>query len=286
MTTLPMPRRQLRRRRRDFARPRGFVLADGPDRRRSPAPCCRAARRPPPPRRGRARQDQAHPARARWRTPGAYSGAYVVDLDTGQRAVRRGRHVPRIPASVEKLYTTATALRRFGPTGTLDHRRCSAAAAPGRRGVARGNLVPARRRRPELRRQGGRRARRRADRAHRAHARSTGPRGRRRDGVRRPAAGRRPRASAPLDVGPLSALTFNRGFTGKRRPLFQASPPRFAAQAFTAALRRRGVPCAAPRAPAPRRRRRVPLAELDSPRDRRARRLDERRRRTTSSPRR
>ena len=42
-------------------------------------------------------------------------------------------------------------------------------------------------------------------------------------------------------VGPLSALTFNRGFTGKRRPLFQASPPLFAAKAFTAALRRRGV---------------------------------------------
>ena len=37
-------------------------------------------------------------------------------------------------------------------------------------------------------------------------------------------------------VGPLSALTFNRGFTGRRRPLFQASPPLFAAKAFTAAL--------------------------------------------------
>jgi len=42
-------------------------------------------------------------------------------------------------------------------------------------------------------------------------------------------------------VGPLSALTFNRGFTGQRRPLFQASPPLFAAKAFTKALRRRGV---------------------------------------------
>ena len=42
-------------------------------------------------------------------------------------------------------------------------------------------------------------------------------------------------------VGPLSALTFNRGFTGKRRPLFQASPPLSAAKAFTSALRRRGV---------------------------------------------
>ena len=49
-------------------------------------------------------------------------------------------------------------------------------------------------------------------------------------------------------VGPLSALTFNRGFTGSRRPLFQASPPLFAAKAFTAALRRRGV-TRAPRRP-------------------------------------
>ncbi len=42
-------------------------------------------------------------------------------------------------------------------------------------------------------------------------------------------------------VGPLSALTFNRGFTGRRRPLFQARPPLFAAKALTTALRRRGV---------------------------------------------
>ena len=38
-------------------------------------------------------------------------------------------------------------------------------------------------------------------------------------------------------VGPLSALTFNRGFTGRRRPLFQPRPPLFAAKAFTKALR-------------------------------------------------
>ena len=34
-----------------------------------------------------------------------------------------------------------------------------------------------------------------------------------------------------FDVGPLSALTFNRGLTAGARPLFQASPPTFAAKA-------------------------------------------------------
>ncbi len=43
------------------------------------------------------------------------------------------------------------------------------------------------------------------------------------------------------EVGPLSALTFNRGRSGKRRPWFQKSPARFAAREFTKALRRRGV---------------------------------------------
>ena len=43
------------------------------------------------------------------------------------------------------------------------------------------------------------------------------------------------------DVGPLSALSFNRGRTGKRRPYFQVSPALFAAQAFQRALRRRGI---------------------------------------------
>ena len=43
------------------------------------------------------------------------------------------------------------------------------------------------------------------------------------------------------EVGPLSALTFNRGRSGVRRPWFQKSPARYAAREFTKALRRRGV---------------------------------------------
>jgi D-alanyl-D-alanine carboxypeptidase/D-alanyl-D-alanine-endopeptidase (penicillin-binding protein 4) len=43
------------------------------------------------------------------------------------------------------------------------------------------------------------------------------------------------------DVGPLSALTYNRGRTGRRYPYWQADPARFAAAAFAQALRKRDV---------------------------------------------
>jgi serine-type D-Ala-D-Ala carboxypeptidase/endopeptidase (penicillin-binding protein 4) len=50
---------------------------------------------------------------------GGRSGAYVVDVNTGQPLFSAAPDVPRLPASVEKLYTTTTALLRFGPTATL-----------------------------------------------------------------------------------------------------------------------------------------------------------------------
>lgn len=50
---------------------------------------------------------------------GGASGAYVVDLTTGQALYSRSAGVTRLPASVEKLYTTSTALLEFGPTATL-----------------------------------------------------------------------------------------------------------------------------------------------------------------------
>ncbi|WP_205697024.1 D-alanyl-D-alanine carboxypeptidase/D-alanyl-D-alanine-endopeptidase [Conexibacter sp. SYSU D00693] len=53
---------------------------------------------------------------------GGASGAYVVDLDDAGDEVlfRRREDVARIPASNEKLFTTAAALLRFGPNATLD----------------------------------------------------------------------------------------------------------------------------------------------------------------------
>lgn len=53
------------------------------------------------------------------RRAGPRSGALVVDLATGRELFTLRADVPRIPASVEKLYTTATALARFGPDTRL-----------------------------------------------------------------------------------------------------------------------------------------------------------------------
>ena len=53
------------------------------------------------------------------RQAGGYSGAYVADLTTGQVLYQYNANTGRLPASVEKLYTTTTALQRFGPTATL-----------------------------------------------------------------------------------------------------------------------------------------------------------------------
>ncbi|MFL5859561.1 MAG: D-alanyl-D-alanine carboxypeptidase/D-alanyl-D-alanine-endopeptidase [Solirubrobacteraceae bacterium] len=53
------------------------------------------------------------------RQAGPFSGAYVVDLTTNRTLYSRNAATWRLPASVEKLYTTTTALQRFGPTATL-----------------------------------------------------------------------------------------------------------------------------------------------------------------------
>ncbi len=50
---------------------------------------------------------------------GRASGAYVEDLSTGATLYSDDAQVGRLPASVQKLYTTSTALLRFGPTAIL-----------------------------------------------------------------------------------------------------------------------------------------------------------------------
>jgi D-alanyl-D-alanine carboxypeptidase/D-alanyl-D-alanine-endopeptidase (penicillin-binding protein 4) len=50
---------------------------------------------------------------------GRTSSAYVVDLNTGRELYSNAAGTPRLPASVQKLYTTSTALLRFGPNSTL-----------------------------------------------------------------------------------------------------------------------------------------------------------------------
>ena len=53
------------------------------------------------------------------RPAGRSSSAYVVDLSTGRALFSSSAGAARLPASVEKLYTTSTALLRFGPNATL-----------------------------------------------------------------------------------------------------------------------------------------------------------------------
>jgi D-alanyl-D-alanine carboxypeptidase/D-alanyl-D-alanine-endopeptidase (penicillin-binding protein 4) len=48
------------------------------------------------------------------------ASAYVVDLADGQPLYAHDANTPRLPASVEKLYTTTTALLRFGPSARLE----------------------------------------------------------------------------------------------------------------------------------------------------------------------
>jgi D-alanyl-D-alanine carboxypeptidase/D-alanyl-D-alanine-endopeptidase (penicillin-binding protein 4) len=50
---------------------------------------------------------------------GGVSGGYVLDTTTGRMLASVRADTSRIPASVEKLYTTSTALLRFGPDATL-----------------------------------------------------------------------------------------------------------------------------------------------------------------------
>jgi D-alanyl-D-alanine carboxypeptidase/D-alanyl-D-alanine-endopeptidase (penicillin-binding protein 4) len=76
------------------------------------------------------------------RHAGSGSGAYVADLDSGRQLFARRADTARIPASVEKLYTTSSALLRLGPAATL---RTVAVAAPDAiveaDGTLRGDLV-------------------------------------------------------------------------------------------------------------------------------------------------
>src|SRR3954466_6747503 len=53
------------------------------------------------------------------RGAGAYSGALVVDASTGKTLFAWKSSVPRVLASNTKLFTTATALARFGVDGTF-----------------------------------------------------------------------------------------------------------------------------------------------------------------------
>jgi D-alanyl-D-alanine carboxypeptidase/D-alanyl-D-alanine-endopeptidase (penicillin-binding protein 4) len=58
--------------------------------------------------------------KAESRKLGASSGAYVVDLTSGRELFKRDADRSLVPASNEKLFTTAVALLQFGEAGTLE----------------------------------------------------------------------------------------------------------------------------------------------------------------------
>jgi len=173
------------------------------------------------------------------RSAGGASGAFVVDLDSGAQLYASRPDAPRVPASVEKLYTTSAAMTLFGTESRILTRVLGDVAVDPD-GVLNGSLY--------LR--GGGDPSFGAGQARQLAATVVAATGLREitgrvvgdesafDALRGvPSSGFR----LTSDVGPLSALTFNRGRTGKRRPYFQASPALFAAQAFERALRTRGV---------------------------------------------
>ena len=175
---------------------------------------------------------------AQMRQAGAGSGAYVVDLQSGRKLYSIRAGTPRMPASVEKLYTSATALRRMGPAARLAT-EALAETAPAA-GVVRGDLylrgsgdpnfdvVDSSNLAQQVAQAGIRRITGRVIGDESAFDTRRGV----------PSSG----FALSSDVGgPLSALTFNRGRTGRSAPYFQNRPANFAATFFAKQLRHLGV---------------------------------------------
>ena len=169
---------------------------------------------------------------------GSASGAYVVNLDTGQELYSRAPDVARMPASVNKLYTTSAALERYGAEGQLNTEVLGDSHVDDL-GVVSGNLYL---------RGGGDPSFSRAEARGLARVLAgsglTEVDGRvigdesRFDSVR---GGPGSNYGVSAWVGPLSGLPFNHGYTLAKRPRFQKKLPLYAAQIFQRELKRAGV---------------------------------------------
>ncbi len=169
---------------------------------------------------------------------GGASGAYVVNLDTGQELYSRAPDVARMPASVNKLYTTSAALERYGAEGQLNTEVLGDSHVDDL-GVVSGNLYL---------RGGGDPSFSRAEARGLARVLAgsglTEVDGRvigdesRFDSVR---GGPGSNYGVSSWVGPLSGLPFNHGYTLAKRPRFQKKLPLYAAQIFQRELKRAGV---------------------------------------------
>jgi D-alanyl-D-alanine carboxypeptidase/D-alanyl-D-alanine-endopeptidase (penicillin-binding protein 4) len=183
------------------------------------------------------------------RQAGSFSGAYVMNLATGEQVFAWRAGTPRIMASNTKLFTSAAALARFGTEGTLG----TAVLGSGEldpEGIWRGNLYLRGGGDPTF---GSRRFAARAygggatvedlaaliDEAgvERVTGRVYGDESRH-DSLR---GGPDSGYGVSIWVGPLSALSFNRGLASESGRSYQVSPPAFAATRLDAALEARGI---------------------------------------------
>ncbi len=183
------------------------------------------------------------------RLAGGQSGAYVVNLSTGEKVFAWRAGTPRILASNTKLFTSSAALARFGVDGTLG----TEVLGDGRlddKGVWRGNLYlkgggdPTFGSSTYTRRfyGGGATVQQLAkliDKAgvERVTGRVYGDESRH-DALR---GGPDSGYGVSIWVGPLSALSYNRGFATESGSAFQTNPPAFAAARLDDALEARGI---------------------------------------------
>jgi D-alanyl-D-alanine carboxypeptidase/D-alanyl-D-alanine-endopeptidase (penicillin-binding protein 4) len=180
----------------------------------------------------------------------ASSGAFVYDLTDQKRLYARRATKPRILASNTKLFTTAAALARFGSAGRFTT-EVVGDRLPSSSGVVRGDLYLV---------GGGDPSFGSASFAERAYGGGGATiqglaRAVERAGVRR-VTGSVLGDESLFDsfrggpdsgygvsewVGPLSALSYNRGLARENGSAFQRRPPEFAAKKLTAALKRSGI---------------------------------------------
>jgi serine-type D-Ala-D-Ala carboxypeptidase/endopeptidase (penicillin-binding protein 4) len=174
---------------------------------------------------------------AQLRGVGGVSGAWIFDIDERARLLGWSATIPRTPASLEKLFTTASALDRFGPQARLETTVLASGALSEQ--TLDGDLYVKGAGDPSL---GATEVGALADQIAQRGIEQVDGRvygdesyfDNRRGG---PASGY---TSSPW-VGPLSALAFNRGLLAPFGHGFQPDPPRFVAKRLAAALRRRGV---------------------------------------------
>jgi D-alanyl-D-alanine carboxypeptidase/D-alanyl-D-alanine-endopeptidase (penicillin-binding protein 4) len=182
---------------------------------------------------------------------GGASAAYVVDVNAGAVLFSSGSQIAHLPASVEKLYTTSTALLRFGPGATLSTQLLGSGSSSA--GTWHGALVLRGGGDPTFGSAsfdqtiyGGRGAtiqalvknlvRRTGIRAIQGRILADGSIFDSRRGT--PATGYRPSISVE---GELDGVAYDRGWLTASGSVFQARPTLFAAQRLLDALRRAGI---------------------------------------------